>query len=74
MQDHTKRIRIVAVSGVLAAAVLATSSAANTKTPTGTSVAPAKPTAELVRIQSDPYGGDVYIWKVNRVQRGLAMW
>ena len=73
MQDHSKRIRIVAVSGVLAAAVLATGSAANTKTPTSR-VAPANPTAELVRIQSDPYGGDVYIWNVNGVQRGLAMW
>jgi len=73
MQDHSRRIRILAASGVLAAAVLATGSAANTKTPTGTRVAPAKPTAELVKIQSD-LDGDVYIWKVNGVQRGLAMW
>jgi len=74
MQDHSRRIRILAASSVLAAAVLATGSAANTKTPTGTRVGPAKPTAELVRIQSDLYGGDVYIWKVNGVQRGLPMW
>ena len=74
MHDHSRRIRIVAVSGVLAAAVLATGSAANTKTSTGTRVAPAKPTAELVRIQSDPYGGDVYVWKVNGLQRGPTMW
>jgi len=74
MQSHSRRIGILAASGVLAAAVLATGSAANTKTPTGTRVAPAKPTAELVRIQSDSYSGDVYIWKVNGVQRGLPMW
>jgi hypothetical protein len=74
MQNQSKRIRIFVVSGVIAAAVLVTGSAASTKTPTGTRVAPAKPTAELIRIQSDPYGGDVYVWKVNGVQRGLPMW
>jgi hypothetical protein len=73
MQGHSKRIRIIALAGVLAAAVLATGSAANAKTPTGR-VVPPKPTAELVRIQSDLFGGDVYIWKVNGVQHGLPMW
>jgi hypothetical protein len=74
MHNDSRRIRIVAATGVLAAAVLATGSAANTKTPTGTRVAPAKPTVELVRIQSDLYNGDVYTWKVNGVPRGLPMW
>ena len=71
MQRHSRRNCILAASGVLAVAVLATSSAANTKTPTSTELAPAK--AELVLLQSYGYGDDVYIWKVNGIQRGLPM-
>jgi len=71
MQGHSRRNRILTASGVIAVAVLATSSAANTKTPTTTKLAPAK--AELVLIQSYGYGDDVYIWKVNGIQRGLPM-
>jgi len=72
MQGHATRIRIVAATGVLAAAVLATGSVANNQTPTDTKLAPAKAAKELVRLQSTPDGADVYIWTVNGVQRGVA--
>lgn len=71
MQSHNRRFRILAASGVAAAAVLTTGAAANTKRATGARVAPATPTVELVRIHSATYG-EIYAWTVNGVQRGVA--
>ena len=72
MQAHNQRIRAFAAVGVAAAAVLATGSPANTKTPATTQPVNAKQGAQLVRLQADRDGDQVYVWMVNGVQRGMA--
>lgn len=72
MQVHSRSFRAFAATGVVAAAVLATSSAASTKTPTRTHPTEAKQAAQLIQLRADRDGGDTYVWMVNGVQRGMA--
>ena len=69
MQAHTTRIRTLAASGVVAVAVLVVGSAGAAKTPTNT--VRTNQTGQLGSYGSDRDGGEIYVWMVNGVQRGI---
>jgi hypothetical protein len=70
MHAHS-RIRTFALTGIVAAAVLASGSPASTKAPTRTQPAQAKQLARLDSIQTGRDGDETYVWMVDGVQRGI---
>ena len=73
MQKHSTKIRIIAATGIIAAAALATGSAGATKAPATTHPTKVKGIAQLVQLQPAREGEETYVWIVDGVQRGLAM-
>ena len=71
MQAHSSRIRTFALTGIVAAAVLATGAPASTKAPTRTQPAQARQLAELDSVQSGRDGDETYVWMVDGVQQGI---
>lgn len=72
MHEHTRKIRIIAATGIVAAAVLATGSAGAAKAPATTQPTEAKGITQIVRLPG-PNGDEIYVRLVDGVQRGLAM-